>query len=351
MALPRRDVARLSHTMSLAVIVNLRARRGSESIGQLVRQFFPDARLALTRSLEEARAWIHDHLRPDPPSLLLAGGGDGTITGLLNELRRQDLWLPAVGVLPLGTGNAWARVTGAPKRPAEALQQLAQLGEQKPTPLRPFNLVRVDGAVAPFAGTGWDAEMIADFRAQLESQPPGPLRQAHAGLRGYLSAMVTRTVPRHVFHSPPTVSVYNLGEDALSVDAEGRPVPLPSGGKGALLYRGPVGVAGAATTPEWGFGFRAFPFAQLAPGRMSVRVYSAGVLEATRNAFRLWRGYHPLPKMHDFLLTRVRMEFDREVPFQMAGDLLGTRREVEFEVADERVQLLDWQRLETMVRA
>src|SRR5262249_17223061 len=153
---------------------------------KLVRNLFPEARLALTRSPEEARAWIHDHLRPDPPSLLLAGGGDGTITGLLNELRRQDLWLPAVGVLPPGTGNEWARGAGAPKKPGVALQQLASLGQQRALPLRPFHLVRVEGAVAPFAGTGWDAEMVADFRAQLEARPPGPLRDAYSGLRGYL---------------------------------------------------------------------------------------------------------------------------------------------------------------------
>ncbi|MCI0571898.1 MAG: diacylglycerol kinase [Myxococcaceae bacterium] len=337
--------------MSLAVIVNLRARRGSESVGKLVRRFFPEARLALTRSPEEARAWIHDHLRPDPPSLLLAGGGDGTITGILNELRRQDLWLPAVGVLPLGTGNAWARVTGAPKKPSVALEQLAAFGQTQAPPLRPFHLVRVEGAVAPFAGTGWDAELVADFRAQLEDRSPGPARDAYAGLRGYLNAVMTRTIPRHLTARAPEVSVYNLGEDALTVNGNGNVVPLADGKKGALLYRGPASVAGSSTTPELGFGFRAFPFAEKVPGRISVRVYSAGVLEATRNAVRLWRGHHPMPKMHDFLLTRVRMEFDREVPFQVAGDLLGTRRAVEFELADERVQLLDWGRLSRLVAA
>jgi diacylglycerol kinase family enzyme len=336
--------------MSLAVLVNLRARRGSESVAHLVRDHFPDARLAMTRSLEEAQVWIRDHLLPNPPKLILAGGGDGTITGLLNELRTQGLSVPAVGVLPLGTGNAWAHVTGAPKRTDVALGQLARLGDGPP-PLRPFQLVRVEGVVAPFAGTGWDAEMVADFRARLQAQPPGPLREAQAGLRGYLTAMATRTIPRHLKGDPAIVAVYNEGEDALTLDAAGNVVPVPGGGKGTLLYRGPVGVAGAATSPEWGFGFKAFPFAERVPGRMSVRVYSAGVLEATRNMFRLWRGHHPLPKMHDFFVTQVRMEFDRDVPFQVAGDVLGPRRVVRFELADERVQLLDWGRLSRLVHA
>ena len=333
--------------MNIAVLVNLRARRGSELMGGLVQRFLPRARVALTRSVEEARAWIDQQIRTNPPSLLLAGGGDGTITGLLNELRAQGLALPAIGVLPMGTGNAWARVTGAP-RPALALKQLAAYGERLP-PLRPFGLVRIEDRLAPFAGTGWDAEMIQDFKNQLASS--GPLRGAQAGLRGYLGAMFTRTIPRHMFGSgTPQVSVYNLGAPALTVDANRAIRPLPGGETGALLYRGPVGVAGAATTPEWGFGFKAFPFAQAMPHRLSVRVYGAGVLEATRNMFKLWRGEHPMPNMHDFLVERVRMDFDREVPFQIAGDVLGPRRSVEFELAEESVQLVDWHVLSSLVR-
>ncbi|WP_163787352.1 diacylglycerol/lipid kinase family protein, partial [Myxococcus vastator] len=278
---------------------------------------------------------------------LLAGGGDGTITGLLNELRTAGVALPAIGVLPMGTGNAWARVTGAP-RPAEALKQIAAVGERLP-PLRPFALVRVEGKVAPFAGTGWDAEMIQDFKNQLAAS--GPLRGTQAGLRGYLGAMFTRTVPRHVFgEGNPMVSVYNLGDPALTVDARGSVLPVPHGDKGALLYRGPAGVAGAATTPEWGFGFKAFPFAEAVPHRLSVRVYGAGVLEATRNMFRLWRGEHPMPQMHDWFVQRLRMDFDREVPFQMGGDVIGMRRSLEFDLAEESVQLVDWRQLSRMVR-
>jgi diacylglycerol kinase family enzyme len=110
-------------------------------------------------------------------------------------------------------------------------------------------------------------------------------------------------------------------------------------------------VAGAATTTDFGFGFKAFPFADRVPDRLNVRVYAAGVLEATVNAVRLFKGHHPMPKMHDFFVHKVRMEFDREVPFQIAGDLLGNRREVEFEIASEHVQLLDWRQLSTLVHA
>jgi diacylglycerol kinase family enzyme len=333
--------------MNLAVMVNLRARRGSEKVGGLVRRLFPRARLALTRSLEDARTWING-LRHDPPTLLLAGGGDGTITGLINEMRAQGLALPAIGVLPMGTGNAWARVTGAPN-PSVALRHLAQCGERLP-PLRPFSLVGLEDRVAPFAGTGWDAEALQDFKDNMAKFPPGPLREANAGLRGYLGALATRTIPRHLLgNADLRVKVFNLGAPALTVDEQGRVVPMPGGETGALLYEGPVGVCGAATTPEFGFGFKAFPFAQAVPHRLSVRVYGVGALEGARNVFKLWRGQHPLPGMHDFFVERLRMDFDRDVPYQMGGDIMGIRRSLEFSLAEESVNLVDWRQLGRLV--
>jgi diacylglycerol kinase family enzyme len=249
-----------------------------------------------------------------------------------------------MGLLPLGTGNGLANVTRAP-RPIEALRRVAALEGGAP-PLRDFALVEVEGRAAPFAGTGWDAQIVADFKAQLD-RVPEPLRHAHSGLRGYLQALFTRTIPRSLFgkSGPAAVRLVNLGNDAFTIDRAGRLVPIPGVGYGDVLYEGPASVASAATTTEWGFGFKAFPFAHRAPGRLSVRIYGAKVIEATRNMFRLWRGQHPMPKMHDFFVTRCRMEFDRVVPFQIGGDLADPRSSVELTLAPTGVRLLDWARL------
>ncbi len=328
--------------MSVAVVVNLNARRGSPAIAGLVRRLLPRARIAITSSLEDARKFLRDELAHAPPSLLLSGGGDGTATALINELRALGLPLPTMGLLPLGTGNGLANVTGAPK-PLEALRRVAALDGATP-PSREFALVDVEGRAAPFAGTGWDAQLVADLRAHIASVPE-PLRAANSGLRGYMQALFTRTIPRSLREKTARVRLVNLGDDALTVDGDGRLVPIPGIGKGSVMYEGPVNVGGAATTPEWGFGFRAYPFAQHAPGRLSVRVYGAHVLEATRNMFKLWRGAHPLPNMHDFFVTRCRFEFDRAVPFQIGGDLLGMRESMELGLADTGVRLVDWSRL------
>ena len=109
-----------------------------------------------------------------------------------------------------------------------------------------------------------------------------------------------------------------------------------------MLYRGPTSVCAAATTAEWGFGFRAFPFAGLVPRRFCMRVYAGSALEATLRMRQLWRGAHPVAKMHTWLLTRCKATFSRPVPFQIGGDRMGARSEVEYALAREQVDVLDW---------
>ncbi len=202
-------------------------------------------------------------------------------------------------------------------------------------------LVEVGGTVAPFAGTGWDAEIIDDFHAQKDGFGFLP-KNARNGLRGYMHGLFTRTIPRHLTLPQVEVEVVNTGADAMTVDDDGRPIRLPGGAHGAVLYRGPTSVCAAATTAEWGFGFRAFPFAGVVPRRFCFRIYSGHALEATLRMGQLWRGAHPVPKMHTWLLTSCKATFSRPVPFQMGGDRVGVRSEIDYGLAPEQVSVLDW---------
>jgi diacylglycerol kinase family enzyme len=339
--------------VDIAVVVNLRARRGSERVVRACRELLPDARLMVSRSLDDALGFARD-LHEQQPSLVVSAGGDGTAVGLLNALRasdqddqgaphRDDVLLsgPAFGLVPLGTGNGWANVTGAPGW-RTAMTRLGHLAERGgPLPLRRFDLVEVAGKVAPFAGTGWDAEIIDDFDAQKTGFGLLP-QSARGGVAGYLQGLFTRTIPRHLTESQVEVEVVNTGADAMTVDAHGRPVALPGGGHGAVIYRGPTSVCGAATTAEWGFGFRAFPFAGLVPRRFCLRIYSGRAVEATLRMSQLWRGAHPVAKMHTWLLTGCKATFSRPVPFQIGGDRMGMRSEITYALATDQVDVLDW---------
>jgi diacylglycerol kinase family enzyme len=329
--------------VDIAVVVNLRARRGSHRVAQACREVLPGADIMVSSSLEEALGFAK-RISDAPPKLLISAGGDGTAVTLINALRKtsgDDVAGPPIGLLPLGTGNGWANVTGAP-RWQKAVQRLGVLAERGgPLPLRRFDLVEVEGTVAPFAGTGWDAEIIDDFHAQKTGVGLLP-ESMRTGLRGYLHGLFTRTIPRHLREPQVEVELVNTGEDALTVDENGRAVPLPGGRKGAVLYRGPTSVCAAGTSAEWGFGFRAFPFAGLVPRRFCMRIYAGKALEATLRMKQLWQGAHPMPKMHTWLLTRAKATFSRPVPFQIGGDRLGVRSEVEYVLAPEQVSVLDW---------
>ena len=351
--------------MEIAVVVNLRARHGSQQVARACREFLPNARVIASGSVGEAIGFARD-LSERPPSLLISAGGDGTAVTLINAMRdtassngAADVGsrpisagaatmrhTPALGLLPLGTGNGWARTVGAPRwRTAVArLGQVAKRGH--PLPLKRFDLVEVGGKVAHFAGTGWDAEMIDDFHAQKTGFSLLPER-ARMGLAGYVYGVFTRTIPRHIREPQVDVQLTNTGADAMTVDDHGRPIPLRGGEHGAILYRGPMAVCGAGTTAEWGFGFRAFPFAGLVPRRFCMRIYAAGSFEALHRLHALWTGAHPIPKMHTWFVDRCKATFSRPVPVQVGGDRFGKTTEVEYALAAEQVDVLDWRRIGT----
>lgn len=72
---------------------------------------------------------------------VIAIGGDGTVHEVLNGLMQVPAdRRPILGVVPLGSGNDFARAVGVPTRPAEALRR-ALIGDPRPIDL---GLVRDD---------------------------------------------------------------------------------------------------------------------------------------------------------------------------------------------------------------
>jgi diacylglycerol kinase family enzyme len=336
--------------MDIAVVVNLNARKGSQRFADFAQRALPGSRVVATRSVDDVHRFVDGLGARGAPGLVLSGGGDGTAIGLLDVLRARAHDFPAVGIVKLGTGNALAVTTGSPS-PRKALQTVARAVEQghRAVPTTDYWLVEVEGRLTTFAGSGWDAEVLHDYKLQREALPPS-LRRFAEGAGGYFSSLFTRTVPRNLFQrTRPRVRLVHLGGEAFGFDAQGNVVPLVDVKPGTVLYDGPYGVAGAGTTCELGFGFKALHFARARPGLMHVRVYAAGPAEATRRLPQLWTGTHPLPHSHDFLLSHCAMEFDREVPVEIGGDAIGLRRRVEFRVAPQVVPLVDWSRLRAQV--
>jgi hypothetical protein len=332
--------------MDIAVVVNLNARKGSERFAAWAKEALPESRVVTTRSMDDVHRFVEDSQRRGAPSVVLSGGGDGTAIGLLDAMRARKVSFPAMGMVALGTGNAWAKGTGAPS-PRKALKAMARAHDRGDTsvPTSDYSLIEVEGRLTPFAGSGWDAEIVHDYRAQRAAMPDA-LKHLAEGQGAYFTSLFSRTIPRNLFaRSRPQVRVTNLGAKALTFDPHGNVVEVVNSGPGTVLYEGPYGVAGAGTTMELGFGLKALHFARTLPGHMHVRAYAAGAAEATRRIGDLWRGVHPIPKSHDFLLTHCRMDFDRDVPVEVGGDAIGLRRTIEYKVSSQVVPVIDWARL------
>jgi diacylglycerol kinase family enzyme len=290
----------------------------------------------LTKSLQELEGWLRTI---QDPRCILSAGGDGSAVALLNALDRvvpKDRELPPIGALPLGTGNAWAHALGARKLDT-CVKALARHVDAMPT--KRYGLFSCDGTLTFFGGCGWDAQVLDDYRLQLEASPSSRVAKS---VWGYLTAMLSRTVPKSVLYGRPHVIVENLGDEVFTVDEYGRVYRMEGVKRGTILYEGMASVAGAATCPEFGYGFRAYPFAERMLGYMNVRIYDMKTHAAVIDIPKLWKGQHPLRGMQDWFAKEVRMTFSRPMPLQIGGEAIGTRQTVEYKSSDRSVDALDW---------
>jgi diacylglycerol kinase family enzyme len=326
----------------LAILVNANAKRGGRRVAAQLRREFPRAELRLTKSIDEIGTWLRS-LQGD--KTILAAGGDGTSIALLNSLQKllpSHAPLPTLGLLPLGTGNAWARSAGARKLgfAVKALQRATDF----PLPTRRYGLVEVEGGVTTFAGSGWDAQVLNDYKNQL-SDAVGLGKPVAKSVYGYLSAMLFRTAPKTIVFGRPHLIIENLGDEVFTLTPSGRVVPLEGAKHGTVLYDGPMSVAGAATCPEYGYGFRAYPFAERYLGLLNVRMYDRGALGAIKDIPKIWVGQHPLRGMRDWFTSAVRMTFSRPIPVQVGGDAVGMRQSIEYKISPRQVDVIDFRAL------
>lgn len=305
----------------------------------------PGADVKLTRTQAEMDAWLRAHLEsPTPPVCFFAAGGDGTAIALVGGLVRvlDGREMPPFGILPLGTGNAWANSTGAPKL-RECLAILREAGETaRAMPVRRFGMAMAypegesNGVLTHMAGSGWDAQILNDYKEQVTQSPTRMSKSVY----GYLSAMLLRTTPKVILQGRPNVVVESLDDEVYGMDAHEKVVRLDAG-KGSILWDGPMSVAGVATCPEYGYRFKSYPYAERFLGKMSVRVYDRTALGGIRDIPKLWVGA-PLAGMHDWFLRGVRMTFSRPVPMQIGGDAVGLHRVAEYRSSPREAWILDW---------
>jgi diacylglycerol kinase family enzyme len=328
----------------IAVVVNGNAKSVTDEVISTLDQILLGGDLFVSRRLEDA-AEIAQTIVTRGYGTVLTGGGDGTftvmVTEVVREARRRNRVVPRFGLLKLGTGNALAWVVGASRAKGRGLAADVQR-LQEDAGSRPVRLIEIEGYIAPFCGFGADAVVLHDYADIKNLLLRTPLKRVAAGPLSYAIASATRSLPSFVFRRMPHCRVVNDGGDACRIGAKGsilgRPIP-----RGETIYEGPMKLCGISTIPYYGFGLRAFPYAEERPDRMHLRITTINPLAFAANFGAIWRGEYENPHvLFDYLVESVTIDMDPPTSFQIGGDPHGERARVKAVLSPQPIRLVDF---------
>jgi diacylglycerol kinase family enzyme len=149
----------------------------------------------------------------DGVDVLIVHGGDGTVNEVVNGILGEggpNGPAPAVGVVPGGSANVFARSLGLPRDPVDATHQLlhALVDGRR----RRVNLGRVDSDGAEparwftfSAGVGWDADVVAEVDRK-RGKKASPALYTRVATTQYLKPA----------HGGPRLTVEIPGEEPVS---------------------------------------------------------------------------------------------------------------------------------------
>lgn len=325
-----------------SVLLNANAGRVTPRLARAIERVVPAGRLHLTQSPDHAREILHRCVEEEI-STIFAGGGDGTIVSVINALaaiRRDTVAghsppLPSVGVLRLGTGNALAHWLGSGRPVKDLLRWQGGLIHRTV----PAQMVETEDTLFPFAGLGHDAAVLNDYewlKQKAEGRWWQPLVK---GISGYVLAAYLKTLPNYLRRANTRVRITNLGRPASLIGPDGHEVgePIATGG---VIYEGPSSIVAVATTPYYGYGLKMFPHATRRAGRFQLRVLNMNALQAGWAIVPAWRGKLCHPGLRDYYVDRIRVQFEDAMPWQLAGEAMGYRKEITFSLAEYPIDLV-----------
>jgi len=219
-------------------------------------------------------------------------GGDGTINETINGLAESPV---ALGVLPGGTGNVWAKGLGLPTRsPRHLLPLVDSVRALVPGTTRRIDLGKVNGRYfLQWAGLGLDAEVTY-------AMEPRTRRQRRLGALAYIIAGV--------------ITAANMVGTRTRIWIDGE-----------RLYRRSILIV-ISNSQLYGNMVRIATDARLDDGLLDINVFSGtGFGSSMRAALGVITGLHVRDPRHSFYLGRtIRIETDQPMPLHVDGEPLGT---------------------------
>jgi diacylglycerol kinase family enzyme len=321
-----------------AFLLNANAKSVTKNLVNKLAKIIPKDDLYISHNLFEAEENIATILSRGY-AYLFCGGGDGTAVStinLLNEYIKKFPYIkiPQIGVLSLGTGNALARLLCA-NNPEEDIKAI--LAGKSIKPLAVSMVETQTGQLTPFAGIGYDGELLNDFESVKEVFFESPFRKFFSSVLGFSLAGLFKTLPRQIARELPIIKIstsypaYRMME-INGVDEE---IYLENAQN---IYQDFASLICVGTIPSVGYGITMFPFANRRPGYMHLRISAVPLSICLTHLYpSIWHGYFRHKKLYDFLVKDVMIESEKSLPYHLGGDAMGYKNQLYFKISKDPV--------------
>ena len=228
---------------------------------------------------------------------VVAVGGDGTVNEVACGLKHTQT---ALGILPMGSGNGFARHLNIPVKPAKAIEML-----NHSEPIRVDYGMANDRLFVSTCGTGFDA-LVADHFA-------GSTR------RGFMTYL--QNILHDAFSYTP--QTYHLVGDGLDVTHK------------AFLIT-------FANSNQWGYEALIAPRASVQDGKMDIMLMSShAILGSASLALRLFAGSIDDSHFMDTIRAReVTLEREEATPFHIDGDPVEMDKDIHIRIVPDGLKVL-----------
>jgi YegS/Rv2252/BmrU family lipid kinase len=226
--------------------------------------------------------------------LVVAAGGDGTVHEVVNGLLRDGIGegVPALGVLPLGSGCDYAKTFDIPQEPARAAAVLAN--ERAP------RVVDVGQVV---------------FRAERGPERRYFVNIAEVGIGAEVVARAS-TLPRMLKGAVYGVAFclvlprFRRRDATLTIDGERSESPLTN----LVVAIGQV----------FGGGMRVAPHADPSDGAFDVQLQWGSKLDYVRGLPKVYKGRHiPHPRIREERAAEIKIDCEPAATLEADGEVLG----------------------------
>ena len=229
--------------------------------------------------------------------VVVAVGGDGTVNEVAQGVRGTQT---ALGIIPMGSGNGFARHLNIPVKPNKALEML---NHSEP--------ISVDYGLAngrmfvSTCGTGFDAVVADQF--------------AGSNKRGF--ATYLQNTIREAFNYTP--QTYHLVGDGLDVTHK------------AFLIT-------FANANQWGYEALIAPKASVQDGKMDIMLMSShAILGSASLALRLFAGSIDDSHFMDTLRAKeITLEREEAAPFHIDGDPVEMEKDIHIQIVPDGMRVL-----------